>query len=206
MSNTEYQMYNNTICLTDVKCIQCGKNWFSHEQKFNSLQNAYCIDTLLVFSKKRTALWCTIQSSNQHAYRLVSHVIDNRTSTQTVYLSRTISTHTVYVPRSTSTHTVYLPRTLSTHTVYVPRSTSTHTVYLPQTISTHTVYVSRSTFVHLLILCMYFGVHLLMLCTYLGVHLAEVMHDTVQVELSGSQDDVFPRLLHLSINRWLGYM
>lgn len=31
----------------------------------------------------------------------------------------------------------------------------------------------------------------------LGVHLAQVVHDAVQVELAGSQDDVFARLFHL---------
>lgn len=31
----------------------------------------------------------------------------------------------------------------------------------------------------------------------LGVHLAQVVHDTVQVEFTCSQDDVFSRLLHL---------
>lgn len=31
----------------------------------------------------------------------------------------------------------------------------------------------------------------------LWIHLAEVVHYTVQVQLSGTQDDVFPRLLHL---------
>lgn len=31
----------------------------------------------------------------------------------------------------------------------------------------------------------------------LGVHLAQVVHDTVQVELACSQDDVLARLFHL---------